>query len=163
MPQDALASPVHPDARLQLPNRIRTTAAPCPDIGTRLALADRIADFPGIVVSEAGDNVIPSTVSVMLALPVPARRGHPADNTLCEISADGILVRGLNNWEQNQVVMRGWGRLRRRGVQLHMPRNAHEIDICIRILERAHRSLANQASDTPRRATSVWAVPRIAR
>lgn len=149
--------------RLELPTRIRSSADTGADIAIRVTLADRIANLPGIFALESEDVLHPRNVSVMLRLEGSTPRHPVVDTLLCEISPDGIQVCGLSRWDQNQVVRHGWGRFNKRDVQLRMPRNEREIDICVTIIEQAHKTLSQNAMVSSQRAATFWKLPQYSR
>ena len=149
--------------RFNLPARIRSKGD-CPDsMSVRMALADRIADLPGIV-TEEHDATLPCSVAVYLRAPCGSVHKLRPGVLLCNIGKDGVEVFGLSAWDRHQVALRGWGRLRGQGVLLHLPRDNEELDICWALLQRAYRSLTDvSAALRPVRAVWPYDLPRFSR
>jgi len=143
---------------------MRANQATGDSLGCRLALADRIADLPGIsTVEEPGDS-IPYRVRVCFqAASVSIRREQPP-LPLCTIGPDGIHLHALNEWDRHQVLRGGWGRLERDHVLLFLPRNDEELEVCWAMLQRAYGCLSAVSAVTPMvRVVSPWDLPRVSR
>jgi len=127
--------------RFSLPARVRTRKPTQVDFSSRLALADRIADLPGIHTVEHIDGSLPCSVDVYLSGPDGPARKPTTSTLLCNISREGICVQGLADWDKYQVLCRGWGKLQQNRVLIHLPRDSGELEVCWTILERAFDSL----------------------
>jgi hypothetical protein len=126
--------------RFVLPTRIRSKL--CPDNGyvARTRLADQISKLPGVHTFEDSLEASPSIVGVHLA---HSSRRHQSAVLFCKIRCDGISVDGLSDAARHQVLSRGWGRLENRSIQLYLPRDDDEFDVCWHILYRAYRAITN--------------------
>lgn len=158
-----MASAARDLGRLRLPNRIRAKPAGPDSLSARLQLADRIAGLPGVC-AEDHDVTLPCSVEVFLSTTTePSRRRDP-DILLCTISNEGIWVYGLNDWDRHQILLHRWGKLRSSGVVLYLPRDGDELEICWRILQRAHRHLADLSNrNRSLQAASNGDLPRFSR
>ncbi|MDH3265374.1 MAG: hypothetical protein OEM25_00280 [Gammaproteobacteria bacterium] len=147
-----------------LPSRIRAGKAPATDFACRLALADRIAGLPGIQTVEEVTDTLPCRVDVYLQAPsISIRRQHDA-KLLCSIARDGIHVYGLHEWDRHQVLRGGWGKLNRDHVQIFMPRDHEELEVCWAVLQRAYQCLLHVSAMGPLlRRTLSWELPRFSR
>lgn len=159
-----MASRVQDVNYLILPIRSRIMQAPDSNILTKLSLADRIAGLADVHVVDhepAGGQL---RVDVYLGKREAVQRKQPEPTMFCSIGADGIVVHGLADVDRHQVLSRRWGRLHGQGVLLYMPRDADELDIVWRILERACAALVTAAvtGRSPRRAL-VYELPRFSR
>ena len=128
-------------ARKQLPTRIRAKKKVRDSLSARLTLADRITELPDIETAEERPGVLPHRVEVYLRRPSASIRGRREPLHLCTISRDGIAIFGLSDRDRYRVLSRGWGRLCRDGVNVFLPRDNEELEVCWNILERAYRSL----------------------
>ena len=129
--------------RFVLPTRIRSKLGPDNDYAARIRLADQISKLPGVHTFEDALEASPSIVGVYFANSSrTSRRQHPAV-LFCKIRCDGIRVEGLNDAARHQVLSRGWGRLENRSIQLFLPRDDDEFDVCWHILYRAYRAITN--------------------
>ena len=151
-------------ARSQMPTRIRAKRRSRDSLEVRLALADRIASLPGIETLEARPSAVPHRVDVWLRPPSASIRRQPEAVRLCSISRDGVIVHGLSDRDRHRIISRGWGRLRRNGVAVFLPRDKEELEVCWNILERAYHSLrdASAVAPQPKRAL-LGGLPRFSR
>ena len=150
--------------RLRLPARVRTLQSPDNNIPVRLALADRIADLPGIQAADHDPADDWKNVDVLLLPRVTARRKQRQPLLLCNIRADGIVVQGLINRHRHQVLSRGWGRLRENSVLLYLPRDEEELEIVWSILRCAYDSvMVVSAGASPVRAAWFDGLPSFSR
>ena len=151
--------------RFRLPARIRVKQAPDDSIASRLALADRIADLPGIETVEGGSSALPSTVSVFLRQSPVSLRKPGKSTLLCTISAHGISVQGLNARDRHQVLSRGWGHLDNDAVVLFLPRDEEDLAVCWDILQRAYNCIfqSSAVSDPVRITVGAGRRPRFSR
>ena len=129
--------------RFALPTRIRSKLGPDNDCAARARLADQITKLPGVYTFEDALETSPSIVGVYLAHSSRTSRRHPSAVLFCKIRCDGISVEGLNDAARHQVLSRGWGRLESRSIQLFLPRDDDEFDVCWHILYRAYRAITN--------------------
>ena len=137
--------------RFDLPSRIRRRGV-CPDsLSACGALAERISDLPG-------------TVTEDLSMPGGGGRKRKPDLLLCNIGKDGVFLHGLSAWDRHLVALRGWGHLKGQGVQLHLPRDNEELEICWSLLRRAYGLLSDAAAGA-RPVRAVWqdGLPRFSR
>ena len=159
-----MTAPPDDTDRLQLPARIRVGATPDAGFASRLALADRIAGLPDIQTVERDLDTLPCSVDVYLCKPTSSARKQRAAALLCSISRDGIAVRGLSNRDKYQVLCSGWGKLQGDHVVVFLPRSLSELEVCWRILCRAHLALSAASADAPlQRMASPWDLPRFSR
>ena len=152
-------------SRSRLPARIRVKSAPDDSIASRLALADRIAQLPGIeTVEDRWDSTLRSVDVFLRRQPVSLRKQWPPTR-LCSISVKGISVYGLSDPDRHQVLSRGWGRLAQDGVLMFLPRDEAELDVCWDVLQRAYHSLIQASAQTAPVRTIVWGgnLPRFSR
>jgi hypothetical protein len=141
----------------QLPVRIRSRKASADALGLRLALTRRLSELPEVTVIESSDATVPWSMDAHLRLPALGA-GEPQTGTpVCSIHEDGIGICGLSDRDRYQVLVRGWGRLTRKSVVLHLPRDVGELDICWQILQRAYRSLIQSSA----RSSTMRPVPRV--
>lgn len=150
--------------RFLLPARVRAKKVPEDGFSCRLALADRIAELPGIHTVDQSHDTLPCTVHVHLGNPLRVARNQQAPRLLCSISRDGIGVHGLADWEKYQVLCRAWGKLQIDCVLIHLPRDGGELEVCWNIIQRAYRALTEASDEVSiRRMTSPWDLPRFSR
>lgn len=155
-----MAANPHSPSRLNLPARIRSGKLP-PALALKLALADRIAQMPGICVLENESGLIPGTVEVYLCTGSDSAPGRPQ---LCQISARGIRVYGLGDWDKHQILSRGWGNLTGKQVLLFLPRDDEELELCWLILQQAREALLDETNGIPRqRIASPCGLPQFSR
>ena len=130
---------------LQLPVRIRSRKASPDALGLRQALAQRLSELPDVTVIESPDATVPCSMDAHLRVPALHDAERHVAPLFCSLTEEGIGICGLSDRDRYQVLARGWGRLTRRCVLLHLPRDTGEMDVCWEILQRAYRSL-NQPS-----------------
>ena len=134
------------------------------NISARLSLADRIADLPDVYVVDHEPDGGEMRVDVYLGKREAVQRRQAAPTMLCIIGAGGIVVHGLADVDRHQVLSRRWGRLRRQGVLLYLPRDEEELEIVWRILERACKALVTkEVTGRPPRRALVYELPRFSR
>jgi hypothetical protein len=132
-----------------VPLRARVSGLSHDSNQARLELAGRIAELPGIHTVDNSPESLPSSVTVFLdGDHVPARKRTPP-RTLCVISRDGLCVHGLSLRDRRHLASQGWGTLAQERVQIYMPRNEDEVDVCWTILRHAHCSLLNISARAP--------------
>ena len=151
--------------RFRLPVRTRLAAAASGPLPAHLALAERIADLPGIDTIDSSADTLPRVVHVYLLCKGRPRTIRPGrGQLLCAISAEGVILNGLDRVRKHQVLSRGWGRLVEDAVLLFLPRNDEELETCWGILRSAYDSLfdASVASKGTVKV-SMWDVPRFSR
>lgn len=150
--------------RFVLPARVRSGKTPADDFSSRLALADRIAELPGIRTIEQESGTLPCRVDVYLGEHTGAVRKEQAPLLLCSISREGIEIQGLSDWDKYQVLCKAWGKLHRDRVLIYLPRDSGELEICWSILQHAYRFLikASDLAPSPRTIAS-WDLPRFSR
>ena len=136
-----MAVPAKERPRFVLPTRIRIKHAPGESLWARLALADRIAQLPGVQTVEPDVPGLPVCVDIMISRSNTSSRKCCPPQLLCSISRDGIAVYGLQSWDKHQVLSRGWGQLKKDHVLLRLPRDEGELDVCWDILQRANHTL----------------------
>lgn len=135
-------SPPSPDrARFRLPVRIRSKRAPDIGYSARFKLADRISELSFVQTIEKPADGLPAAVHVILQPDTPVLRKRPAPRQWCSISRDGITIRGLSDADRYRVISRGWGRLDGNDVQLHLPKDEDELEVCWHIVYRAYCSM----------------------
>ncbi len=132
-----------------LPRRPDASRGPADTAAARMALADRIADLPGILAVDNGIDPLPVSVSVYLRNDHAPRRLRAPRMVLCDISRDGIRVHGLDLPARRSVLASGWGTESGDHVQVFLPRDDDEVDVCWAILARAHRSLMDISARLP--------------
>lgn len=160
-----MATPAHQLPRFQLPARIRAHKTGSEELPAWQALVDRVTNLPGTETTERDNDTLTRQIVVYLH-GAPARRTirNPRPVLLCNLSDDGIAIYGLDNWAKHQVVMRGWGKLINDRVQLFLPRDDDELEICWRILRTAHDSLFDPATSIPATGNrSGWDMPQFSR
>lgn len=135
-------------ARFVLPTRIRSKLGPDTGYAARDRLVDRIAQLPGMHTLDDPLEPSPCTVGVYLRPVSGKRRTPPTAFLFCKIRSTGISVEGLDNSERHQVLSRGWGRLENRSIQLFLPRDDDEFDVCWNIVYRAYRNISNPPART---------------
>lgn len=149
---------------LILPVRAQMLQARDADISAKLALADYIADLPGILVVDHDPVDGSRKVDVQYQPPATSRFKRRRPMFLCRIGCDSIVVSGLNDRDRHQVLSRGWGRQNPAGVSLYLPRDDQELDIAWRILSRAYDALVEaSASAMPERAAWIDDLPHFSR
>ena len=158
-----MAVAAHELTRLSLPTRIRSKKPSAQSLAARLALAERIAELPGTR-TEDHEATLPCGVDVFLRVATYVPRLQRVDTLLCHVGADSVRVCGLSAWERHQVVLRGWGSLRRRDVMLHMPRDISELEVCWDVIQHAYDNLTDGTANAGPVHT-VWQaeLPRFSR
>ena len=144
-----MVTPVSERVRKPLPTRIRVKKGLWNSVAMRLALADRIAAFPGIEMVEARPGAMPHRVEVYLRTPSASNRPLSDTPRLCTISRDKVVVYGLGDGDKFRVLSRGWARLQRRGIRVFLPRDSAELDVCWVIVECAYRCLQEALTTIP--------------
>jgi hypothetical protein len=109
--EPAMATARHDLDRYYLPSRIKAKKVPAEGFRCRLALADRIADLPGVHTMENDADTLLSRVHVFFQAPNTSTRKTPSPVLLCTIGREGIVVYGLGEWDKHQVLAGGWGKL----------------------------------------------------
>lgn len=130
-----------------------------------LMLADRIADLPGVEVTECDGDAVPRQINVLFRDESPRRTiREPRPRRLCRLSAEGIAIFGLDNWAKHQVTLRGWGKLLHDHVLVFLPRDDDELETCWSILRQAYDSISQPSACNPVNGyASVWNLPRFSR
>ena len=151
--------------RFKLPARLRNKHKTPGDFSARVALIDRIADFPGIETIERNDETTPRRVEIYLRReasdPVLKRN---AAQMLCSLDCNGVFLNGLDRWERYQVLANGWGKLVEHEVCVYLPRDSHELEIVWGVVQRAYDRLFGPS--TPEAGSlviSTWGWPRFSR
>lgn len=147
-----------------LPVQARTMQAHDSNIPAKLALADRIADLPGIEVADHDPAGVSRNVDVLLQPPVTSLRKKRQPMLLASIGCDHMVVYGLHDTDRHRVLLRGWGRPHRNGVLLCLPRDDGQLDIAWSILRRAYDAMTDaSAAAVPVRAAWFDGLPRFSR
>lgn len=137
------------EPHFEVPPRLHQCGAPADGNPARLLLADRIARLPRIRTVDNGPEALPTSVTVFVENDhAPARKRHPP-MTLCVISREGMTVHGLSLRDRRHLVMRGWGEMLNDRVQVFLPRNPAEVDVCWTILQHAHCFLLDISARLP--------------
>ena len=148
----------------RLPARIRLGKPSENELACRLMLADRIADFPGFKTEDDGSATLPCRVNVFLQVAAPSMHKDTNSELLCTISREGILMCGLSRGDKHQVLSAGWGKLVGENVNIYLPRDEQELEVCWDVLQRAYQELAStSAKPSAARNTSPWEMPRFSR
>ena len=160
-----MAEPALESTQFHLPVRIRSRRASADDLNLRLALAEYLSELPELTAVEAADTTVPWSVDMHLQIPAASPGEREPAPLFCRIHHDGIGVHGLTDRDRYQVLVRGWGRLARNSVILHMPRDVGELEVCWEILQRAYRSLIQSSAQNSSMRRSVWSdnLPRFSR
>lgn len=151
--------------RFKLPGRIRTQRNTADDFEARMALADRIADLPGIETIERADDTVPCRLDVYLRRECPDRalKNKPA-RLFCSLDRDSVTVRGLDRWGRYQVLACGWGRLVDDRVCVYLPRDRKELEAVWSIVHRAYDSFFDSPEPEPGSIVlSTWDWPKFSR
>jgi len=151
--------------RFKLPARIRNKRNTAADFEARMALADRIADLPGIETIERADDTVPSRIDVYLRREYSARvfKSRPA-RLFCSLDRDSVTVNGLDRWGRHQVLSCGWGTLVDELVCIHLPRDRKELDAVWSIVHRAYNSFFDSSEPEPGSIVlSTWDWPKYSR
>lgn len=160
-----MATPAAHINRFRLPPRARLTTTASGELPARIALADRIADLPGIETVESSADTLPREVRIFLKGPGGGRTIRPGRRPLlCTLSREGLVVNGLSPGQKHQVLSRGWGKLVNDDVLVFLPRNNEELETCWDILRSAYDSLFDaSAANHGTVRVSVWDLPRFSR
>lgn len=151
--------------RLKLSARIRNKRNTAGNFEARVALADRIADLPGIETAERGNEAVPGRVDVYLRRDRTDQglKRKPA-RLLCSLDRDNVIVAGLDRWEQYQVLSTGWGKLVDDTVYVYLPRDGKELETVWSIVERAYdRLFDSSAPEHGSLIISTWDCPKYSR
>jgi len=151
--------------RFKLPARLRNKRNTAGKLEARMALADRIADLPGIETIERADDTVPCRIDVYLRRECPDQmlKSKPA-RLFCSLDRDNLTVRGLDRWGQHQVLSGGWGSLADERVCVHLPRDRKELEAVWSIVQRAYSSFFNSSEPEPGSIVlSTWDWPRFSR
>lgn len=159
-----MTATLHKPARFELPTRVCAERKAARRIDATMALVDRIADLPGIETVERRDDSVPCQVDVYLKRdPERQLRSHPA-TLFCSLTADSVVVRGLDLWAQHKVISSGWGKLDFDRVRIYPPRNRRELEVVWKILQRAHDKLFKPSANIPgAHIVSTWDLPKFSR
>lgn len=160
-----MATHSHQKDTFRLPARPRIAANTSSSLPTGLALADRIADLPGIVTAESNSDTVPREVRVYLQTPAHGRSIRSRYGALlCTISSSGVVIHGLDPSQRHRVLSRGWGTLVSDAVQLFLPRNDAELEICWSLLRSAYDRLYDpSATQQGAVRVSIWDLPSFSR
>ncbi len=84
---------------------------------------------------------------------------------LCRIGQTTITVYGLDNRDRYHLLSRGWGRLGDSCVELLLPRDDEELEICWRVVKFAYDRLIDVAANAAPVRTTVSAatLPKFSR
>jgi len=151
--------------RLRLPARIRNKRNTADDFEARIALADRIAELPGIEIIERRDEEVPCHIDIYLSHEGPNRalQGRPA-HLLCSLDRESVTVSGLDQWNRYQVLSYGWGKLVDDRVRVFLPRDRRELETVWLIVQSAHNRLFDASvPDTGSLTISTWDWPKFSR
>ena len=151
--------------RFKLPARIRNKRNTAGDFEARIALADRIADLPGIETIERNNEAVPSRVDIYLRRESTDRglkRKPP--RLLCSLDRESVTVSGLDRWGRYQVLASGWGRLVDDLVCVDLPRDRKELEAVWSIVQRAYNRLYDSSAQEPGSLVlSTWDWPKFSR
>lgn len=151
-------------SRFILPVRVQARQARDDSLAARLALADRIADLPGIHATDHDPNGGSWSVDVFVTQGAPSIRKQRPAKLLCRIGHDGIVAFGLSNADRHQVLSRGWGRPHGDGVMLFLPRDEDELEMAWDILFRAYETMmCESAAAIPVRTAWFDGMPSFSR
>jgi hypothetical protein len=151
--------------RLKLPARIRNKRNTAGDFEARMALADRIADLPGIEIIERSVATAPCRIDIYLrrAGTNGKPKGKPAC-LFCSLDRESATVSGLDEWSRYQVLSNGWGKLDDELVCVYLPRDRKELETVWLIVQRAHSNLFDASLPEPGSLTvSTWDWPEFSR
>lgn len=151
--------------RFSLPKRIRAGQPSWNDGALRAALADRLGALAGAELIADNDDTVSRDVHVYVDPVTRVLRSRGRPMPLCTISADEIRVYGLSDWDRHQVLAHGWGKLMPDGVLLHPPGNAHEFDVCWRIIQHAYTTVMEISAQSQPAKRTAWTgdLPRFSR
>lgn len=142
-----MANPALELSRFALPTRIRKKPGREPGSAAQVQLIERIAALPYVRTLEHSDGTGLITACVYLRPDRLQARQRSSALLLCRVSHTGISVEGLSDPQRHLVLCRGWGRLEQHRIQLYLPRDEGELEVCWSILYRAYTSII----DTPER------------
>jgi hypothetical protein len=151
--------------RLRLPARIRNKRNTAEDFEARVALADRIAELPGIEIIERRDEEVPCRIDIYLSHEDSNRRplGKPAF-LFCSFDRESVTVSGLDQWNRYQVLSYGWGKLVEDRVRVFLPRDRRELETVWLIVQSAHSRLFDASvPETGSQTISTWDWPKFSR
>ena len=130
-----------------------------------MALADRIAELPGIEIIERRDEEVPCRIEIYL--------GHEGTNRatqgqppflLCSLERESVTVGGLDQWNRYQVLSYGWGKLVDDRVRVFLPRDRRELETVWLIVQNAHSRLFDASAPNSGSLTiSTWDWPKFSR
>ena len=113
------------------------------DAGRREALAARLAELPHIVLVDRRSAAPAWDVDAFLKRPAARSIRRRTESTLlCRLSADGMIIAGLDLATRCEIVARGCGENVPGGVRMRIPNDDEELDACWAIIQRAHQSLS---------------------
>ncbi len=159
-----MAAVLQEPLRFQLPARLRNKHCATDGGLSRLTLTDRLAALPGIRTVENTSGTLPCSVTLYLSRQGSGLRKQLPPRILCEISADAVTVYGLSNRDRHQVLSRGWGSLGQDRVQMFLPRDEAELEVCWRILQHAYCSILDFSARPPSmRYPNFGELPRFSR
>ena len=130
-----------------------------------MALADRIADLPGIETVERADDTVPCRIDVHFRREGSARilKG-PRAHLFCSLDRDSVMVSGLDRWGRHQVLSCGWGTVIDELVCIHLPRDQKELDTVWSIVHRAYDNFLDSSEPEPGSIVlSTWDWPKVSR
>jgi len=152
-----MATTASASSRPVLPHRARVTGESKQNsIPVRLALAARIAELPGIATVDVPGDASPAAVEIHLQRPASSLRDQLAPILLCRIDQAGIDVHGLDDRDHHQLLSRRWGRLGASYVQLWLPRDNEELEVCWSVVRRAYARLLDIATNSQPDRISGW-------
>lgn len=109
----------------------------------RHTLAERIASLPHTLLVDRGSDCRAPQIDAFLSQPVPRSiRGRTETRLFCSLSADGMLIVGLDMATRCELIARGCGEAAPGGVLMRIPSDDDELDACWAIVQQAHHSLS---------------------
>lgn len=109
----------------------------------RHTLAERIASLPHTIIVARGSDAPTPQIDAFLNQPVPRSiRGRTETRLFCSLSADGMLIAGLDMATRCELIARGCGEAAPGGVLMRIPSDDDELDACWAIIRQAHDSLS---------------------
>jgi hypothetical protein len=130
-------------SRFRLPARTGSKLGQHAGSAAHFELVERIAELPHVQIVEQIGSHGQITACVNLQTDQrPARRQSPPA-FYCAVSPTGIIVDGLSESEQLEVVDQDWGTREGHRIQLSLPRDDAELEVCWSILHRAYTSIIN--------------------
>lgn len=113
------------------------------ETGRREALAALLANLPHIVMVDRRAGEPAWDVDAFVERPATRSiRRRTESILLCRLSANGMLVAGLDMATRMAIVARGCGEAVPGGVLLRIPNDDEELDACWAIVQQAHQSLS---------------------